>query len=157
MSQILSKKTYNFCVLLYLLIFGLSLYFYYPYFLEIEYNLYFIFEVFWKSLYINMSFLALIILIIKYEYLTLPKEKISNIGNENAGKFLFTFGNLLIIFNYVGIILGLILNLFIMFIGGIISIIFSSIMMGKERKKKKLYGLMLIGLVEMIAFIIYLF
>lgn len=157
MSQILSKKTYNFSVLLYLLIFGLSLYFYYPYFLKIEYNLYFIFEVFWKSLYINISFLALIILIIKYEYLTLPKEKISNIGNENVGKFLFTFGNLLIIFNYVGIILGLILNLFIMFLGGIISIIFSSIMMRKERKKKKLYGLMLIGLVEMIVFIIYLF
>lgn len=156
MSQILSKKTYNFCVLLYLLIFGLSLYFYYPYFLEIEYNLYFIFEVFWKSIYINMSFFALTILIIKYEYLTLPKEKISNIGNENTGKFLFTFGNLLIIANYIGIFLGLILHLFIIFIVGLISIIFSSIIMRKERERNKLYGLMLMGLVEMIVFIVYI-
>jgi len=156
MSQILSKKTYNFCVLAYSVIFGLSLYFYYPYFLEIEYNYYFIFEVFWKSLYINMSFLALIILKTKYEYLTLPKEKISKMGNENAGKFLFTLGNLLIIFNYVGIILGLILNLFFMLIGSIILIIFSFIMIRKEREKNIFYRLILMGSVEVIVFIVYI-
>lgn len=123
------------------MIFGLNLYFYYPNFLEIEYNLYFIFEVFWKSIYINASFLALTILIIKYRYLTLPREKRTNVRNESAGKILFKCENILLILNYVGLILGLFLNLFIMFIVGIISIIFSSIMMRKERERNKLHWL----------------
>lgn len=155
-SVLLSKNKYCFFILLYSTVFGLCLYFYYPSFLEIEFNIHFIFEVFWKSIYINSSFLILVFLILKYKNLTLPKETISNIGNENVNKSIYKSENLFLILNYVGIILWLILHLIIMFVLGMLSIIFGVVMIKKRKEQHKYYGLMLIGLVEAIIFTIFL-
>lgn len=156
MTALLSRNKYYFFVLLYSAVFGLNLYFYYPSFLEIEFNLHFIFEVFWKSIYINSSFFILVFLILKYKNLTFPKEMISNIGNANVNKSIYKSENFSLILNYIGIILGLILHLFIMFVLGMLSIIFGVVMIKKEKERYKYYGLMLIGLVEAIIFTIFL-
>lgn len=156
MTALLSRNKYYFFVLLYSAVFGLNLYFYYPSFLDIELNLHFIFEVFWKSIYINSSFFILVFLILKYKNLTFPKEMISNIGNANVNKSIYKSENFSLILNYIGIILGLILHLFIMFVLGMLSIIFGVVMIKKEKERYKYYGLMLISLVEAIIFTILL-
>lgn len=155
MNAVISKKTYYFYILVFLVLFGFSLYFYYPKISKIIFNSYFILNIFWKSIYINSSFAILLILIIKYKNLTFPAEELSNLKDKSKNKSLYSIENLFFMFNYVGIVLGLILHLFIMFVTGVISIVFSVIMVKKQIEKNKIYGLMLIGLIETLIFITY--
>ena len=155
MNAVISKKTYYFYILVFLVLFGFSLYFYYPKISEIVFNSYFILNIFWKSIYINSSFAVLLILIIKYKNLTFPAEELSNLKDKSENKSLYSIENLFFMFNYVGIVLGLILHLFIMFVAGLISIVFSVIMAKRQIEKNKIYGLMLIGLIETLIFITY--
>lgn len=155
MNAIISKKTYYFYILIFLVLFGFSLYFYYPKISEIVFNSYFILNIFWKSIYINSSFVVLLILIIKYKNLTFPAEELSNLRDKSENTPLYSIENLSFILNYVGIVLGLILHLIIMFVAGIISIVFSLIMVKKQIEKNKIHGLMLIGLIETLIFITY--
>lgn len=155
LNAVISKITYYFYILVFLVLFGFNLYFYYPKISEIVFNSYFILNIFWKSIYINSSFAILLILIIKYKDLTLPAEELSNFRDENENKSFYTIQNLFFIFNFVGIILGLTLHLFIMFVACIISIVFTVIMLKRQIENNKVYGLMLIGLIETLIFITY--
>lgn len=155
LNAVISKKPYYFYILVFLVLFGFSLYFYYPKISEIIFNSYFILNIFWKSIYINSSFAILLILIIKYKNLTFPAEELSNLKDKSENKSLYSIENLSFILNYVGIVLGLIFHLFIMFITGVISIVFSLIMVKKQIEKNKIHGLMLIGLIETLIFITY--
>ncbi len=155
LNAVISKKTYYFYVLVFLVLFGFSLYFYYPKISEIVFNSYLMLNIFWKSIYINSSFAILLILIIKYKNLTFPAEELSNLKDKSENKSLYSIENLFFMFNYVGIVLGMILHLFIMFVTGVISIVFSLIMVKKQIEKNKIHGLMLIGLIETLIFITY--